>query len=525
MILDVGGDSDMAIQAINVAKANNPAPKNDNSEFANEVPVTNEERRTDELVIALVGPVGSGVSTTATALAEILEGEFGYSVDTVKVSDIINEKVSLVGQQPVSATDDERTHKLQQAGSALRGKFGEDVLANFCIEKIHASRDEDGADKVRRYCTIIDSLKNPGEVDRLRTVYGDLFWLLGVFAPEEVRISRLKAASPSNAYIQRISDQDYDEGTEHGQSVKDTMSIADMFIRNDAQNTVQLNVVLQSFLDRIFEVGVSTPNTDETAMFAAASMAMQSACLSRQVGAVIQNLHGELIGQGANDVPKFDGGLYSSNLPATHDHRCYNWKNKICHNDAEKDAIFDQIAKYARESFKESSQQEVDEFLKKVRKSRVKGLIEFSRAVHAEMAAIVSSARDGLGQVRGATLFTTTFPCHNCARHIVAAGIRKVVYIEPYPKSLALNLHNDAISTNEGDEGKKVVFLQYQGAAPRSFSRIFKPNPVRKLAGSFVLRPRKTAMPFSAPPVDSLVTREEMEVARLLKEISDVQEA
>ena len=45
------------------------------------------------MVIALVGPVGSGVSTTAIALAELLEGEFGYTVETVKVSDIINDKV------------------------------------------------------------------------------------------------------------------------------------------------------------------------------------------------------------------------------------------------------------------------------------------------------------------------------------------------------------------------------------------------------------------------------------------------
>ncbi|MCG5486773.1 MAG: hypothetical protein KK482_24255 [Sinorhizobium meliloti] len=514
----------MAIRALNVTSNKSQTPKIQSSENTSEVPVTNEERRTDELVIALVGAVGSGVSTTARALAEILEGEFGYSVETIKVSDIVNEKVGLVDYHPVPADDAQRIHKLQQAGSALRERFGEDVLANFCIERIHMGRDEEDTAAVRRYCTIIDSLKNPGEVERLRTVYGDLFWLLGVFAPEDVRISRLKAATPNSAYIHLISDQDYDEGTEYGQSVKDTMSIADTFIRNDAQNTVQLHSVLASFLDRIFEVGVSTPNTDETAMFAAASVAMQSACLSRQVGAVIQNQHGELVGQGANDVPKFDGGLYSSNLPAERDHRCYNWKSRICHNDAEKDAIFDQIAKFARETFKETSEPEVNEFLKKVRKSRIKGLIEFSRAVHAEMAAIVSAARDGLGQVRGATLFTTTFPCHNCARHIVAAGIRKVIYIEPYPKSLALNLHNDAISTNESDEGKKVVFLQYQGAAPRSFSRIFKPNPARKQEGGFVQRPRKTAMPFSAPPVDSLVAREEMELVRLFKEISDGQE-
>lgn len=42
----------------------------------------------------------------------------------------------------------------------------------------------------------------------------------------------------------------------------------------------------------------------------------------------------------------------------------------------------------------------------------------------------------------------TTFPCHYCARHIVAAGIYEVQYIEPYPKSKALQLHADAIETS-----------------------------------------------------------------------------
>lgn len=186
----------MAIRAISAAASKSEASKTDIAELTNEVPVTNEERRTDELVLALVGPVGSGVSTTALALAEILRGEFVYIVETIKVSDIINDKATLVGHQPVSADDDQRIHKLQQVGSALRERFGEDVLANFCVEKIHSGRDDDGAGKVRRYCTIIDSLKNPGEVERLRTVYGDLFWLLGVFAPEEVRISRLLIFAP-----------------------------------------------------------------------------------------------------------------------------------------------------------------------------------------------------------------------------------------------------------------------------------------------------------------------------------------
>jgi deoxycytidylate deaminase len=40
----------------------------------------------------------------------------------------------------------------------------------------------------------------------------------------------------------------------------------------------------------------------------------------------------------------------------------------------------------------------------------------------------------------------TTFPCHNCARHIVGAGIRSCVFLAPYAKSQAAALHSDSLS-------------------------------------------------------------------------------
>jgi hypothetical protein len=43
-------------------------------------------------------------------------------------------------------------------------------------------------------------------------------------------------------------------------------------------------------------------------------------------------------------------------------------------------------------------------------------------------------------------MYVTAFPCHYCARHIVAAGIDEVQFIEPYPKSRALDLHGDSIT-------------------------------------------------------------------------------
>src|SRR5690606_26859594 len=83
--------------------------------------------------------------------------------------------------------------------------------------------------------------------------------------------------------------------------------------------------------------------------------------------------------------------------------------------------------------------------------TQLKGLIEFSRAVHAEMHALLNAgATDGM-KIRNAKLFVTTYPCHSCARHLVAAGIKEVVFLEPYRKSLATKLHQDAITENESD--------------------------------------------------------------------------
>lgn len=67
----------------------------------------------------------------------------------------------------------------------------------------------------------------------------------------------------------------------------------------------------------------------------------------------------------------------------------------------------------------------------------------------------------------------TTFPCHNCAKHIIAAGVEKVVYIEPYPKSKAIEFYPEEISTDPGDFGKKLVFVPFSGVGPRRYIDLF----------------------------------------------------
>lgn len=474
-----------------------------------EEPVTLDQRRTQELVFAMVAPIGSGASTVANLIKKKIEENFSYQTNVIKISDIINERAESVGSVTVDASDSERVEKLQNIGNKLREKHSSDVLAILSIDQINKSRKDVENGEDRRLCTIIDSLKNPEEVAVLRKVYGDLFWLIGVFSPEDKRISRLESNVSNSSYLSKIKDADYDEGLEFGQSVRKTMNYADVFFRNDEDNTDNVGTAVDRLLNLVFGVGVQTPTRDEYAMQVASGISLNSACLSRQVGAVLVSKTGEVIGQGANDVPKFGGGTYNID-DGSGDNRCYKWKACQCWNDFHKNKLFDQISTKVGNSVKSS------DIRQSLRNTDVKNLIEFSRAVHAEMEAIISVARQGKGGIVGSKLFTTTFPCHNCARHIVASGIDAVIYIEPYPKSLALTLHSDAITTNPNDQGK-VAFLQYAGVSPSSFSRVFGGKLERKESGKLKKVIPKTARPLASPPLDSLVTREQLVLQPVLE--------
>ena len=111
---------------------------------------------------------------------------------------------------------------------------------------------------------------------------------------------------------------------------------------------------------------------------------------------------------------------------------------------------------------------------------------EFSRPVHAEMATLIDAARRGVA-VHGHSMYVTTFPCHNCAKHIIAAGLQRVVYLEPYPKSRARILYGEEIVL-ESMDGKevegKVVFCAFSGIAPRQYGQLFSMTERGKKKGT-----------------------------------------
>jgi deoxycytidylate deaminase len=437
--------------------------------------------------------------------------------------DIIAKNAQIVGEQydPNSMGSD-RVADLQRIGSKLRNSMSNDYLAEKCVEKIAIDRAQKGYKEVagnriplpRRKAYILDSLKHPGEYELLRDVYGDSLWLFGVFAPEEVRRDRLISKGFDGEQIQGIFNIDEEEGVKHGQKVRDTIEMFDFFIRNNGSNTSKLARVIERYLDLIFGIEVSTPTRDEAAMYTAVSAASSSACLSRQVGAAIYSATGELLGKGSNDVPKKGGGLYSVE-DEDGDDRCYKYGGKNCHNDERKNYLYKSVVNGIVKDAHMKKPKDFEAVISTLKKTDIKGLIEYSRAVHAEMDAIISIARSGKSGILGSTLYCTTFPCHSCARHIVASAIARVVYIEPYPKSLATVLHKDAISVRESDKESHVVFLQYQGVAPKNMIRLFKQHGDRKSDGKAIERERRNSAPVSRSPLDGFATREQIVVHRV----------
>jgi len=238
-------------------------------------------------------------------------------------------------------------------------------------------------------------------------------------------------------------------------------------------------------------------------MHHAYSAQMQSACLSKQVGAAVVDANGNVVATGTNEVPKAGGGVYGESFERSiHDARCAYFREqdeRFCRNTRTQNEIINELLATFKELLKdikeirELSDERTKQLAVQLRKTRIGGLLEFSRAVHAEMDALLSAARKGVSLV-GTRLFVTTFPCHYCARHIIAAGVDEVQYIEPYPKSQALNLHRDAIDVEQSDweppsrilakfdprskekKEAKVLFRPFSGVAPQLYKRAFMKN-------------------------------------------------
>lgn len=425
-----------------------------------------------EIIIGLVGAVGVEYKYVKDIIRERLEKNFHYSVEEIRVSNDVIKNLPNYSNLPDRHNEFTRINHFMKFGNQARAKSKDNsILALGAAEIIMNRRGKNGL----RKAYIIDSLKHPDEVKLLRQVYGEGFYLIGVFSDIEHRkeylIDELRIEEEN---AEKLIARDANDLEGHGQHTSDTFHLSDFFVHID-YNRKRLKESIHRFLDLIFGNPTITPLFEEFAMFMAFTAALRSADLSRQVGAVLAK-DNDIIAIGANDAPKFGGGLYwpffkNDEIIDFPDGRDYTRGGDS--NTIEKKEIIKEI-------IQEGSKKSIDkEDLKEIlESSRLKDLIEFGRVVHAEMEALLVCARNNIS-AKGSILFCTTFPCHNCAKHILAAGVEKVIYIEPYPKSKALKFHSESIKIgikkSDSDENH-MYFEPFMGVGPRKFFDLFSLN-------------------------------------------------
>jgi len=436
-------------------------------------------RQTKELVIGLAGAVGCNLRDVYTQLKRQFE-QFGYEVRLIKVSDIIksyfethDRPANLQGVDIGGLTSAARYQALQDLGNHMRSKIAPYALATQAIGQISFEREtqllaNDVSDPPKTVY-IVDQLKHPAEIQLFKTVYRNVFYLVGVLSTEEARLDQLRQEEIDTIEAQKLIERDRNENDDNGQKLEKTIQHADFFIRHHLGGVQSLAQPCERFVGLVHGRNGLTPTADESGMYAAHSASLRSACLSRQVGAAIADQSGAVISLGWNDVPKAHGGLYGAD-DGDADQRCVH-KGGRCQNDHHKKVLVGKVLNVIRETLGVDSETAEHLSAKIMKDTPVGSLIEYSRAVHAEMEAILNLARKDGRSTSGATLYSTTYPCHNCARHIIAAGIRRVVYIEPYEKSLATILHGDAISKSE--VVTKVIFQNFEGVSPRRYPTFF----------------------------------------------------
>jgi deoxycytidylate deaminase len=280
---------------------------------------------------------------------------------------------------------------------------------------------------------VIDAFRNPFEVEFFKWRYAE-FYLVGVLCNIDERTKRLDITSQENnkIYIREKSERVKKTNTNISewicsQDVEECLLKSDIFIDNSKHSDyVSLKFNLIKLLVLSEEPGSIPPTQDERNMQLAATARMMSGCISRQVGAVVTNSDGYVLGIGWNDPPR-------KQTP------CSLRTGEELVKNATKDVFsaFEQGIKFKDFVKMKCSPDQPFCFRELFAEFDTGGSdnkkLEYSRALHAEENAILQAVRNSPQGIEGGVLYTTSSPCNFCAKKAYHMGIREIIYIEEYP--------------------------------------------------------------------------------------------
>lgn len=440
----------------------------------------------ENVILAMIAPIGVDLDRIEHLIIE-QANEFGIKFDILDIVKTL--KCFSKSRNDQNLKGFSRYSELMTIGDQEResGTHGCATLAKMISKYISADKNY-----------IIHQLKSPEEVEYLRSKYfydlTKIFFVISVFDTKENRLKRLEdklkksdknsikgqIKSAGSQAEELINRDEKDHEIKFGQNVREAFPLADFFI--DASLRSEISPQVERILKAIFCYPHLSPTRDEYGMYLAEAVALKSRDLSRQVGAAILDEYGSILSVGCNEMPKAFGGSYWENdQPDNRDFvygidSSYKYRKEILE---EFMMILSKIDNFSKESKKNFStvienDKNLLSFIEKInskfKDTRLMNLIEFGRSMHAEIAALSEAARKGTS-LQNSILYTTVFPCHLCARYIISVGIKKIIFIEPYPKSLTTDLYSSEVTLNNNP--KKISMKPFIGIAPRIYRKIF----------------------------------------------------
>ncbi len=296
---------------------------------------------------------------------------------------------------------------------------------------------------------VVECFRNPQELYYFREKYS-YFYLFALDTDLVERKKRVQIKEFNDISAREMGDDSKKESCEiYKLNVSRCMDLADIVIKNNGNLDEMFWKILRYFT-LILEPGCIKPNHEETLMHLAYSLSIRSNCVSRQVGAVITNKEGYIIGAGWNDVGE---GQISCGLKTSDDYKNIGYLK--CDN-----LNFDSLHAESYVCFKD------------IPTPSENGKSDRCLALHAEENAILQLAKYHSGIPQDAVIYSTTFPCSSCLKKISQVGINKVIYIQTYSNPISIQILE--VTT------KTIKIFSFEGVKYYSYFKLFKPYYDRK---------------------------------------------
>ena len=369
--------------------------------------------------------------------------------------------------------------------------FGVVQLISTIIKEYHKNNDLQDKEKGCRIC--IDSLRNSFEAKYLQERFS-AFYLVNVFSPLNENIRYIinnnidknnSCQGYDNDRLNAIKEATYELYKKEAKSeakdgclamhdVDTCVANAEIHIayrpfKNKNESVAKFYYIAEQWMKYatlIQRPGLLTPDTDERCMQIAYTAKFNSGCISRQVGAVITNQDGSIRTIGWNDPPY---GQVPCSLRDIRNLQKLDREQKIekelssSYSNFELGGTFDEKGKFTEDQtmciYESSSKnfiQKVQYELNKISDDELQkiealpypycfkqchtewyekeaGNSFHQRAIHAEENAMMQMVKYGGEALKGGVIYVTASPCEICSKKLYQIGVRKIIYIDPYP--------------------------------------------------------------------------------------------